>query len=58
MAGRATIMLRLVRIGMWTEIAAAAASISRQSRAQRPIVEFSATPRAIQHRQGRTDEDE
>ena len=49
-------MLRLVRIGMWTEIAAAAASISRQSRAQ--TVEFSATPRAIQHRQGRTDEDE
>ena len=32
------------RIGVWSEIVAAAANVSRQSKAQAPIVEFRATP--------------
>src|SRR6266436_3573723 len=42
MAGRITIILRLVRIGVSSEIAAAAASVSRHSRKQAQIGEFDA----------------
>jgi hypothetical protein len=37
--------LRLVKIGVWSEIAAAATSVSRQTKALAPAVEFGATAR-------------
>jgi hypothetical protein len=40
-----TIMLRLVMIGVWSEIATAAVSVSKHRRVQAEIVEFHATRR-------------
>src|SRR5260370_201018 len=40
-----TIMLRLVRIGVWSEIATAAVSVSKHRGVQAEIVEFHATRR-------------